>query len=100
MPHRMKVWYFRHVMRNPDAGKPGGAPFRTFLRITPQGVMREGERLGMETVLFVTYNSGAGEALRGRSWAARVVWWLVSALLLGLAGRDPDASDAIIVLAR
>jgi len=97
MPHWLKVWYFRHVMGNPDAGQPGGAPFRTFLRLTPAGVAREAERLGLQTALFVRYRTGVGEALRARSLVARATW-RVAALTLRVCGRDPEASDALIVL--
>ena len=48
-PHRFHVWAYRNVFANPNAGRPGYAPFPTFLRtsVSPAALKRFAAEAGL-----------------------------------------------------
>ena len=101
-PHWVHVFVYRHLFRNPDAGRPGGPPFRTHMRreMFPSRLARALEREGLDVRLLRPY-----ESERYGEWLPRHAPWLralfVAAVTAGRAltlGRwRPDHSDFFLV---
>jgi SAM-dependent methyltransferase len=68
-PHRFHVWYYREIRGGANAGKPGYAPFRTFLRRESsfRSVVRMAETGGFDLPLARCYPGPEAEALKRRS---------------------------------
>jgi SAM-dependent methyltransferase len=56
-PHFVHVWVCRHLLKWPDAGKPGCAPFPVAYHrlVAPRALQAYAERLGLERVYFRAY---------------------------------------------
>jgi SAM-dependent methyltransferase len=56
-PHVVHVWICRHVLKWPDAGKPGCAPFPVAYHrlVDPQALRAQMSKLGFEALYFRTY---------------------------------------------
>ncbi|MCA9782751.1 MAG: class I SAM-dependent methyltransferase [Calditrichaeota bacterium] len=83
-PHWFHVLYYRHILRNPNAGKPGHGPYPTHYTpvISRPGIRQfcdnsEG-RVAMEMELGDGYSS-PGKGLRGKLiWLAKSTFWMLS----------------------
>jgi hypothetical protein len=51
------VWICQHLLKWPDAGKPGCAPFRVAYHklVNPDALQAHARKLGLEPVYFRTY---------------------------------------------
>lgn len=103
-PHAFHVWFYRKVLGNPDAGKPGNAPFRAPMRaeIRPAAVARCGAAHGLETVHtrswqdYFSWRTGTRSALaRALVGSARVL-----SRALSLGKRDLFQATYAVVLRR
>jgi SAM-dependent methyltransferase len=56
-PHIVHVWICRHLLKWPDAGKPGCAPFPVAYQrlVQPSALQPHARKLGLEPVYFRTY---------------------------------------------
>jgi SAM-dependent methyltransferase len=56
-PHFVHVWICRHLLKWPDAGKPGCAPFPVAYHrlVDPHAMQAHVKRLGLERVYFCAY---------------------------------------------
>lgn len=96
-PHGFHVWAYRRILGHPDAGDPGVAPYRSYLKlaISPRGLARFARATNLELVYAKTY----GEPPTQLPWVLRSAWAALarglSALLLGKV--DPNASEYAVV---
>ena len=101
-PHWFHVWVYRNVFGNPNAGRPGYAPFPTFLRLSasPTALKRFAAENGLVEEYFRLYESTMIESLKRRSRPLHALY--KTALLLlriaSLGTYDGSMTDAIIVL--
>lgn len=67
-PHRIHTWYYRSILKKPNAGTEDNAPFPTPMRlaIAPRRVIEAGKRVGIETILGVEYEGWVQRRLRDR----------------------------------
>jgi SAM-dependent methyltransferase len=56
-PHWFHVWFYRAILRQKNAGKPGQLPFRTFYHpiVSPRALMEFCKQVGFEPVYFNLY---------------------------------------------
>lgn len=80
-PHAFHVWVYRRLFGDPNAGKPGYAPFPTTLRrsIAPGAMKRLAAEHGMDTLFLAVIRGGQLETLARKRPA-------LGALYNGLAG--------------
>lgn len=80
-PHSFHVWVYRRLFGDPNAGKPGFAPFPTTLRrsIAPGAMRRVAAQHGMDVEFFAVIRGGQLETLSRRKP-------LMGALYRGAAG--------------
>jgi SAM-dependent methyltransferase len=92
-PHRFHVWVYRRLLGHRDAGKPGVAPYRTYLKlaISPRGLIRLARANRLELLYGKTY----GEAPEQLPAALRRAWTgLARGLDVLLLGKhDLNASE-------
>ena len=95
-PYSFHVWVYRRLWRSPDAGKPGFAPFRTYLRrdIIPSRLALLARRRDLERTYAATY---AYEYPLPRPLSS--VWSVLATLgrALSLGRWDPRASEHVAV---
>jgi SAM-dependent methyltransferase len=103
-PHRFHVWVLRTFLKFPNAGKPGFAPFPTFLRtsIAPRQLLRFCAAHGMKPAYVDVYKGPAIEQLRQRSPLAFRFYALAVNILnaVALGRHDFGLSDMSVVLRR
>jgi len=65
-PHWFHVWFYRHVLRQRNAGRPGEPPFPTvFHRIVfPTALLEFCEKLGLEVVYFKQFEGATYSRIR------------------------------------
>lgn len=102
-PHRFHVWFYRVALRNPAAGKPGGPPFRTYMRlsIAPDAVEAFAIERGFQVVHRTLYETPmVSLALRKR--ALRDAWAIAGATVEAVTfGKiDGRRSDVILIFAK
>lgn len=101
-PHRFHVWYYREIKGGVHAGKPGYAPFRTFLK--PESSFRSIVRMaaagGFDLQVARCYQGPETEDLKRKSpllhGMYQVVGTLASAMTLGWF--QAKASDWAVVM--
>jgi SAM-dependent methyltransferase len=59
-PHWFHVWYYRHVLGNPCAGRNGVGPFPTPMRlsISPRGLLKWARAMGLRVDYMSVYDGG------------------------------------------
>ncbi|MBV8849714.1 MAG: class I SAM-dependent methyltransferase [Methylobacteriaceae bacterium] len=64
-PHFVHVWICRHLLKWPDAGKPGCAPFPVAYHrlVDPQALQAHVKALGLEPVYFRSYFGSLAEEM-------------------------------------
>lgn len=100
-PHWFHVMFRKNILRNPNAGKPGYPPFKTYLRasVAPHAIIRWATQKGGIVKHFFLRDGSNPYQLRQRSF---IVWLLFRALTflvtLVSLGRIREYSDYLIVL--
>ena len=104
-PHGFHVWVYRALLDQPDAGKPGYAPFKTFLRfsVSPGPVSRNARAANLEVAhVGLSKASWVVEGLRNKSpilaWVYTTLMTVLRIASLGLW--RPELTDMIILLRR
>ncbi|MGP1397039.1 MAG: class I SAM-dependent methyltransferase [Inquilinaceae bacterium] len=101
-PHWFHVWFYRRIFGSRTAGKPGFAPFPTFLRlaVSPPALHRFARENGLIVEFASVYESGMVKRIKGRSQAFHTVYRGVLGLVrfLSLGTYDGSKSDSILVL--
>jgi SAM-dependent methyltransferase len=103
-PHWVHVLYYRVIERSSNAGKPGYAPFKTYLKLSirVERLVRQLGGLGLRPVGVAKYATLRREHIHGRSALAGFV--LDAALWagkLGALGRwRPELGDYVLVAQR
>jgi 2-polyprenyl-3-methyl-5-hydroxy-6-metoxy-1,4-benzoquinol methylase len=101
-PHFFHVWILRTFLNFENAGKPGFAPFPTFLRrsIAPDALLRLCAAHRMKPVHFLLYEGSTIAQLRRKSPPSFMLYALLVKLLNGffLGRRDFGLSDMQLVL--
>jgi SAM-dependent methyltransferase len=96
-PHRFHVWAYRRIVGDPNAGKPGRAPFRTYFRydISPRRLTARARAQRLEQIYAVRYDPGI-VPLPG---ALRSLWAsLAGAARVATFGKwNPAESDYAVV---
>jgi SAM-dependent methyltransferase len=75
-PHAFHIWYYRAVLKKPDAGSPGQPPFRVVYHpiVAPDALLSHCRKLGLVAVYREDCRSGRDEtAMRNRPWLAAVL---------------------------
>lgn len=100
-PHWFHVLFRKNILREPNAGKPGYPPFKTYLRasIAPHAIIRWAAQRGGMVKHFYLRDGSNPYRLREQS----VLVWLLFRTLTFLAnllsfGRIREYSDYLIVL--
>lgn len=103
-PHRFHVWILRTFLNYQNAGKPGFAPFPTFLRtsIAPRRLLKFCAAHQMQPVYFQLCEGSAVGHLRERSPLAFKLYALIVRILNGifLGTHDFALTDMRLVLRR
>jgi SAM-dependent methyltransferase len=103
-PHRFHVWFYRHILGSPDAGKDDAAPFPTVLSraMTPSGIRDFAATRGVNLVKLNIFDGDQQEEVRSRYPAASVLFHVVGASSRLISGGrfDLTHSDYIAVLQR
>jgi hypothetical protein len=103
-PHRFHVWVLRTFLNYQNAGKPGFAPFPTFLRssIAPRRLLEFCVAHGMKPAHVDVYEGPAITQLRQRSPMAFRLYTLAVRTLnaIALGRHDFGLSDVSVVLRR
>lgn len=103
-PHGFHVWFYRTVLGNPNAGKPGYAPFRAPMRtaIRPAAVSRWGAAHGLETIQARSWQDYFSWKASSRSGIARALIGSARAVskVLSLGKRDLFQATYAVVLRR
>jgi SAM-dependent methyltransferase len=65
-PHWFHVWFYRAILRQKNAGKPGQLPFRTFYHpiVSPKALLKFCEQAGFEPIYFNLYIGSNYTSLR------------------------------------
>jgi SAM-dependent methyltransferase len=103
-PHVFHVWVYRSLLDEPDAGRPGHAPFPTFLRysISPNSIKRGGRRNGLSIVHASMFEGPQQQDIRARLGIRGRRWDVVKSIvrIATLNKVTPDLTDCIVVLKR
>jgi SAM-dependent methyltransferase len=103
-PHWLHVWVYRVLYHDPRAGRPGYAPFRTYLRwaVSPPGLKRFASAQGLTVEYLRLYQALATQKLLRRHPVIGMPWRLLQGLVpLATFGRlDIGLTECIAVLRR
>jgi SAM-dependent methyltransferase len=98
-PYRFHVWVYRRLFGYPDAGKPGFAPFPTYLRpeIAPRRLEEVGRASDLERIFAANY-----QTLNELPRALRVIWSAATRLgsIVTLGAWDSAAGEHVSVFRR
>ena len=99
-PHGLHVWLLRHFWGQKNAGRPGYAPFRTFLAadLAPLRLQKFIDRQGMETVFARFYEGNRITTLKRKAPALHFLYQAFLGVLNAVTGRDFGTSDVLLVL--
>ncbi|MER3466600.1 MAG: class I SAM-dependent methyltransferase [Armatimonadota bacterium] len=100
-PHSFHVWVYRRLFGDPNAGKPGFAPFPTTLRriIAPTAMRRFAAKHGLEPKFLAVIRGAQLEALSRKRPALAALYKGVAGLLkvLTLGAYDGTYTDTLAV---
>ena len=101
-PHWFHVWVYRNVFGNPNAGRPGYAPFPTFLStsVSPSALKRFAAETNLVEEHFRLYESTMIDSLKRKSRPLHTLYKMALLLLrlASLGAYDGSMTDVIIVL--
>lgn len=101
-PHWLHVWLMRRFWGQKNAGRPGYAPFETFLApaIAPDKILEFSQRGGLETVFFRLYEGNRVATLRRKAPVLHLFYQAALSILNRLLLRKSDLglSDVLLVL--
>jgi SAM-dependent methyltransferase len=100
-PHAFHVWYYRAVLKKPDAGHPGQPPFPVVYHpiVAPDALLSYCRKLGLDAVYREDCRSGRDEtAMRSRPWLAAALRATTATMnLIFLGTRNFDHSDYRVI---
>lgn len=104
-PHGFHVWVYRALLDQPNAGKPGYAPFKTFLRfsVSPAPLSRNARAAGLEVAhAGLSKASWVVEGLRNKSPFLAYIYLATNVIfrILSLGLWRPELTDMLILLKR
>jgi SAM-dependent methyltransferase len=88
-PHWFHVWFYRVILRQKDAGKPGHVPFRTVYDpiVSPKTLLDFCAKVGFEAIYFNLYigdnYTKVSETRPAMGWLLKVMVGLMNALTFG-----------------
>jgi SAM-dependent methyltransferase len=99
-PHGLHVWLLRHFWGQKNAGRPGFAPFRTFLArdLAPHRLQKFIDAQGVETVFARFYEGNRITTLKRKAPALHFFYQAFLGVVNALARRDFGTSDVLLVL--
>lgn len=99
-PHSLHVWLLRHFWGQKNAGRPGYAPFRTFLArdLAPDRLQKFIDARGVETVFARFYEGNRITTLKRKTPVLHFLYQAFLGLVNAVAGRDFGTSDVLLVL--
>jgi SAM-dependent methyltransferase len=101
-PHKLHVWLLRKFWGQKNAGRPGYAPFPTYLALdlAPDNLQKFLERRGIDAVFVRLYEGNRVSTLRQRAPLLHALYQTFLRLLNALAfhKRDFGLSDILLVL--
>jgi SAM-dependent methyltransferase len=99
-PHGLHVWLLRHFWGQKNAGRPGYAPFRTFLAadLAPHRLQKFIEAQGVETLFSRFYEGNRITTLRRKAPMLHFLYQALLSLVNVIARRDFGTSDVLLVL--
>ncbi len=100
-PHAFHVWYYRAVLKKPDAGHPGQPPFPVVYHpvVAPDVLLAYCGKLGLDAVYREDCRSGRDEtAMRSRPWLAAVLRATIATMnLIFLGSRNFSHGDYRVI---
>lgn len=101
-PHSVHVWFYRAILKEMNAGKPGYAPFKTFLRLSmaPGPLMQRAAAQGLKPAhIGYSYPSFILERMRRLSPLLSGGYTFAMGLLrvITLGQWRPDLTDMVLV---
>lgn len=103
-PHSFHVWFLRRWLKDPNAGKPGFAPFPTPIKwsLAPRSLFHHCRRRGVEPIYFRAYVGSRIVALKRRFWFGYCAYAAMVGVLniLSLGRKNFGLSDIHVVLQR
>ena len=99
-PHGLHVWMLRHFWGQKNAGRPGYAPFRTFLEkdLAPHRLQKIIDAHGVETLFARFYEGNRITTLKRKTPALHFFYQAFLGLVNALTRRDFGTSDVLLVL--
>jgi SAM-dependent methyltransferase len=99
-PHGLHVWLLRHFWGQKNAGRPGYAPFRTFLAtdLAPHRLQTFIDAQGVETLFARFYEGNRITTLKRKTPVLHFLYQALLGLVNAIAGRDFGTSDVLLVL--
>lgn len=99
-PHGLHVWLLRRFWGQKNAGRPGYAPFRTFIArdLAPHRLQKVIDAQGMETVFARFYEGNRITTLKRKTPALHFLYQAFLGLVNAITRRDFGTSDVLLVL--
>jgi SAM-dependent methyltransferase len=101
-PHWLHVWLMRRFWGQKNAGRPGYAPFETYLApaLAPEAIRDFTERGGFETVFFRLYEGNRVATLRRKAPVLHLLYQAALSVLNRVLLRKSDLglSDVLLVV--
>jgi SAM-dependent methyltransferase len=99
-PHGLHVWLLRHFWGQKNAGRPGYAPFRTFLAadLAPHRLQKFIDAQGVETVFARFYEGNRITTLKRKTPTLHFLYQAFLGLVNTITRRDFGTSDVLLVL--
>ena len=99
-PHGLHVWLLRHFWGQKNAGRPGYAPFRTFLApdLAPHHLQKFIDAQGAETLFARFYEGNRITTLKHKAPALHFLYQAFLGLVNAVTKRDFGTSDVLLVL--
>ncbi len=103
-PHGFHVWYYKTIRGDRNAGKPGHAPFPTYLRksMAFNGLKRAAKAAGLEIIFARSYVGPAADELKARKPLLHALYDIPARLarILSVGRLDLGDTDFVMVLRR
>ncbi len=103
-PHWFHIWFYRRILGNKNAGKPGHGPFKTYLRLsaTPYAIKRYCKRQNFSVPFSQMKNTTFVDKLRRKSTIMYIMYMSLAIILklLSLGHMHPKRTEFITILKR
>lgn len=103
-PHWFHIWFYRRILGNENAGKPGFGPFKTYLRLsaTPYAIKRYCKRLKFSVPFSQMRYTSFVDKIRYKSTIMYIMYMSLAIILkiLSLGNMHPKKTEFIIILKR